>query len=119
MTHLRIEQNNGVIEEVSSSIITKLYEIAHAGLDVSSNLQGRLHTPIAYRYEIQYLTSTYPNLYISADDYAIPFEDPKMVTYLNSIGVGSNGMITEAQAAAATIVANSANTEVTKFNELS
>lgn len=118
MTHLRIEQNNGVIEEVSTSIITKLYEIAHAGLDVSSNLQGRLHTPIAYRYEIQYLTSTYPNLYISADDYAIPFEDPKMVTYLNSIGVGSNGMITEAQAAAATIVANSQNTEVTKFNEL-
>lgn len=118
MTHLRIEQNNGVIEEVSSSIITKLYEIAHAGLDVSSNLQGRLHTPISYRYEVQYLTSTYPNLYISSDNYAIPFEDPNMVTYLNSIGVGSNGMITEAQAAAATIVANSANTQVTKFNEL-
>jgi len=38
MTHLRIEQNNGVIEEVNSSVITKLYEIAHAGLDVSSNL---------------------------------------------------------------------------------
>lgn len=118
MTHLRIEQNNGVIEEVSSSIITKLYEIAHAGLDVSSNLQGRLHTPVAYRYEVQYLTSTYPNLYISSDDYAIPFEDPNMVTYLNSIGVGSNGMVTEAEAAAATIVANSQNTEVTKFNEL-
>ena len=41
-----------------------------------------------------------------------------MVTYLNSIGVGSNGVITEADAAAATIVANSANTTVTKFNEL-
>lgn len=118
MTHLRIEQNNGVIEEVSSSVITKLYEIAHAGLDVSSNLQGRLHTSVAYRHEIQYLTGTYPNLYISADNYAIPFEDPNMVTYLNSIGVGSNGTVTEAQAAAATVAANSKNTEVTKFNEL-
>lgn len=41
-----------------------------------------------------------------------------MVTYLNSIGVGSNGAITEDDATAATIVANSANTTVTKFNEL-
>lgn len=30
-----------------------------------------------------------------------------MVTYLNSIGIGSNGTITEADASAATIVANS------------
>lgn len=69
MTHLRIEQNNGVIEEVSSSIIAKLYEIAHAGLDVSSNLQGRLHTPVSYREHVQYLTTNYPNLYIQSDDY--------------------------------------------------
>ena len=41
-----------------------------------------------------------------------------MVTYLNSLGVGSNGMITENQAAAATSVSNSVNTTVTKFNEL-
>lgn len=118
MTHLRIEQNNGVIEEVNISIITKLYEIAFAGLDVSSNLKGRLHTPVSYRSHIEYLTGTYPELYINSDDYAIPFEDPNMITYLNSIGVGNNGVVTEAQAAAATIVANSQNTEVTKFNEL-
>lgn len=118
MTHLRIEQNNGVIEEVSSSVITKLYEIAHAGLDVSSNLQGRLHSPLGIRSQIQWLTTTYPDLYINVDDYAIEFEDPKVVTYLNSIGVGSNGIVTEAQAAAATVAANSQNTEITKFNEL-
>ena len=118
MTHLRIEQTTGSIEEVSMSIISKLYEIAHAGLDASSNLQGRLHSPVGIRSQIQELTTTYPNLYINVDDYAIEFEDPKMVTYLNSIGVGSNGIVTEAQAAAATIVANSPNTEVTKFNEL-
>ena len=118
MTHLRIKQNNGVIEEISAKLITKLYEIAHAGLDVSSELQGRLHSALGYRYEVEYLTQQYPGLYINVDNYAIPFEDPKMVAYLNSIGVGSDGYVTEAQAAAATIVANSANTEVTKFNEL-
>lgn len=118
MTHLRIEQNNGVIEEVSSSVITKLYEIAHAGLDVSSNLQGRLHSAVGIRSQIQWLTSTYPSLYINVDDYAIEFEDPNIVTYLNSVGVGSNGMVTEAQAAAATsIYSSTANTTVTKFNE--
>jgi len=41
-----------------------------------------------------------------------------MVTYLNSIGVGSNGAVTTNEAAAATVVANSENTEITKFNEL-
>lgn len=117
MTHLRIEQN-GITEEVSSSVISKLYEIVHAGVDASSNLQGRLHCPISYRTYITYLTTQYPDLYITVDDYAIPFEDPNMVTYLNSIGIGSNGMITEAQAAAATsIYSSTANTTVTKFNE--
>jgi hypothetical protein len=61
----------------------------------------------------------FPNkLFITANKYLIPFEDQNMVTYLNSIGVGSNGVITEDDAAAATIVANSTNTTVTKFNEL-
>ena len=76
MTHLRIEQNNGVIEEVSSSIITKLYEIAHAGLDVSSNLQGRLHTTGAYGDEVQWLTQNYQDLYITSDKLYIRFQDP-------------------------------------------
>jgi hypothetical protein len=63
---------------------------------VSSNLKGRLHTPVSYRSHIEYLTGTYPELYINSDDYAIPFEDPNMITYLNSIGVGNNGVVTEA-----------------------
>ena len=41
-----------------------------------------------------------------------------MLEYLLSLGIGSNGRITEEQAAAATTVANSVNKEVTKFNEL-
>ena len=118
MTHLRIEQN-GITEEVSSQVIDKLYNIVHNNtLDNTSNLQGRLHTALTYREYITYLNTEYPELHISTDAYAIPFEDPNMITYLNSIGVGSNGYVTEAQAAAATIVANSQNTIVTKFNEL-
>lgn len=116
--HLRIEQNNGVIEEVSNSVITKLYGLAVAGLDASSYLKGRLHAPIGYRTQIQYLTAAYPDLYIDVTNYAIPFEDPNMVTYLNNIGVGSDGMVTETQASAATVAANSTNTTITKFNEL-
>jgi hypothetical protein len=74
-----------------------LYELAISGdLDNTSDLKGRLHTTIGYREPINYLNTTYQDLYISADDYAIPFEDPNMAAYLNNLGIGSNGMITEA-----------------------
>lgn len=117
MTHLRIEQNNNQIEQVNSSIIQKLYDLDKAGLDLSSNLKGRLHAAVGYREVVNYLTQKYPELFITVDDYAIPFEDSKMLEYLNSIGVGSDGFVTEQQAAQATIVANSVNTTVKKFNE--
>ncbi len=118
MTHLYIEQN-GITEEVNSQIIEKLYNLASSGdLDETSDLKGRLHLNIAYRAPINYLTSHFPDLYITTNDYAIPFEDSNMLSYLLSLGIGSNGYITETQAAAATIVANSVNTTVTKFNEL-
>ena len=56
MTHLKIEQNNGVIEEVSSAVIDKLYDIVHSGnLDNTSNLIGRLHTTATYQDYIDYL----------------------------------------------------------------
>jgi hypothetical protein len=41
-----------------------------------------------------------------------------MKNYLLSLGIGSNGEISTGDAANATVVANSANTTVTKFNEL-
>jgi len=66
-------------------------------------------------------------LYISVpeNNRYIRFEDPNMITYLNYIGVGSNGHITKTQAAAATSVATiqttfdnvDYKTLVTKFNE--
>lgn len=121
MEHIKIIQNNTLAdtEEVSNEIIQKLYDLAISGdLDASSEMKGRLHLTQGYRTQMEYLHQMFPNLVITADDYIIPFEDANMLTYLNSIGVGSNGMVTEAQAAAATVVANSQNTEVTKFNEL-
>lgn len=121
MEHIKIIQGNTLAdtEEVSKEIIQKLYDFAASGdLDASSEMKGRLHLTAGYRAQAEYLHQMFPNLIISIDDYIIPFEDPKMLAYLNSIGVGSNGMITESQAAAATVVANSQNTEVTKFNEL-
>ena len=117
MTHLYIEQN-GITEEVSSSVISKLYELASSGtLDGTSNLKGRLHTTLGYRSEIEYLNTNYQDLYISVDDYAVPFEDPNMLSYLLNKGIGSNGYITETQAAAVTSVSNAPNTTITKFNE--
>ena len=121
MEHIKIIQGTNLAdtEDVSMQVIQKLYNIASGStLDNTSDLQGRLHATIAYREPVEWLTTHYPNLHISVDSFAIPFEDPNMLAYLNSIGVGSNGMVTEAQAAAATVVANSENTTVRKFNEL-
>lgn len=119
MTHLYIEQNTGLTEEVDNKIIEKLYDtVTNNTLDNTSDLKGRLHSSLGYKYQVNYLNTTYPNLHISVDDYTIPFEDPNMLQYLLDLGIGSNGYITEAQAAAATTVANSENTTITKFNEL-
>ena len=118
MTHLYIEQNTGLTEEVDNKVIEKLYDtVTNNTLDETSDLKGRLHSTMGYRYQVNHLNTTYSDLHISVDDYAIPFEDPNMLQYLLNLGIGSNGYITEAQAAAATTVANSQNTTITKFNE--
>lgn len=122
MTHLKITQGNNIAdtEDVSKELIQKLYELAVSGtLDQTSDLNGRLHLTVGYRIPIEYLNQHYQNkLIVTADNYIIPFEDTNVITYLNSIGIGNNGMVTEAQAAAATVVANSQNTTITSFNEL-
>lgn len=70
MTHLRIEQNTTGIEEVSTAVINKLYELVSSGnLDSSSNLQGRLHVTSADQTKVQYLQSQFSQLYIQVDSY--------------------------------------------------
>ena len=68
MTHLYIEQNTGLTEEVNSSIISKLYELAISGdLDETSDLKGRLHSTSGYGDQVSYLNTNFSDLYINVD----------------------------------------------------
>lgn len=79
MTHLKIEQNTTGTEEVNMSIISRLYELASSGdLDNTSDLQGRLHSSTARDIHISYLTTHYPQLYITADTQYVTFADPEV-----------------------------------------
>lgn len=83
MTHLYIEQNTGLTEEVNSSIISKLYELAISGdLDNTSDLKGRLHSSAAKKVAVEYLNETYQDLHISADVLYLQFADSYMEQYL-------------------------------------
>ena len=83
MTHLYIEQNTGLTEEVNNSIISKLYELAISGdLDETSDLKGRLHTPSARDIHVSYLTTHFPELYITADAQYITLADPDLESFL-------------------------------------
>lgn len=103
MTHLKIEQNNGIIEEVSSAVIDKLYDIVHSGnLDNTSNLIGRLHASATYQDYIDYLEDTFKingvkQLIIDANKKYISFADPVVRDYwANSSygdGVGIDSVI--------------------------
>ena len=79
MTHLYIEQNTGLTEEVNSSIISKLYELASSeDLDQTSDLKGRLHSSTAKDIHVTYLTTNFENLYINADKLYMTFTDPEV-----------------------------------------
>lgn len=123
MTHLRIEQNNGVIEEVGSNIIKTLYDIVMGGLDNTSNLQGRLHAYNSYRKYITKLTTDYPNLYITADNYYMAFDDPAVESIFANGDYGDGVGITEANANRITKLIQSSgfrnNKSVEHFDELS
>lgn len=123
MTHLKIIQVADIsnIETVSAQILQKLYEVtSESTLDNTSDLRGHLHVSLGNRTIVEWLRAHFPNLTIDVDNYAIEFEDPNMLAYLqNTMGIGAtSGVITETEAAAATSVANSTNTSITKFNEL-
>lgn len=99
MTHLYIEQTESSTEEVSSGVIKKLYDMALAGLDSTSNLKGTLHTTVASSRDIAYLTGLFPNLHITADEYTITFEDAEFERICVA-NWGSNGVVTGNQLAA-------------------
>lgn len=120
MTHLKIEQNNSAIEQVSSAVISKLYELANNNtFDNTSDLIGRLSATAAYADEVSWLNTHYQNLYITADKLYIRFEDPAVeqicVTNFSSDGVGC----TVEDLAAVTSLNNlfKNNADIVSFNE--
>lgn len=80
MTNLRIEQNQ-IPENVNAALLRKLYEIAVSATgDVY--LAGNLQTSYAYERDVQYLTSTFSDLFINVTNgYYIDFEDPIIAQY--------------------------------------
>ena len=121
MTHLRIEQN-GITEEVSRSLISKLYELSVSGnLDSTSDLKGRLHAASAPSIKVEYLNQKYPDLFISADKLTITFEDAEvehvLENLLNKTGLDANDLNT-----ITSLNENSGfeqNSNITSLNDLS
>lgn len=121
MTHLYIEQNTGLTEEVNSSIISKLYELAISGdLDETSDLKGRLHSAAGYKNQIDYLNNNFQDLIISADTKYEFFED-KSVENILATNWGDNTGITAAQIASVQNFNSkfNGNTNIQTFDELS
>ena len=101
-----------------ASIIEKLYQLA-IDFNNTLTLEGNIISTNAYGYQVDYLNTNYgPNFIVNATNRYIHFEDPNMESYLASMGIGTNGKVTEAQAAAVTVIANASNSTITKFNEL-
>ena len=121
MTHLYIEQNTGIIEEVDRSIINKLYELASSGnLDQTSDLKGRLHIASAPKTQVDYLNQTYSDLFIVADKLTISFEDAEvqrlLENMLNKTGLDANDL-----SAVTSIVKTNGfknNSRITSLNDL-
>ena len=81
MTHLRIEQNSN-IEIVNSILIQKLYDISLSipepvqGQEDDAQVSGNIQSNYAYKTDVNYLTTRFPNLQINiTQGYYIPFED--------------------------------------------
>ena len=97
MNHIVIKQDTSGTEEVSSAVITALYNAVNDEyLDNNSELQGRLHVGAASAEKINFLINNYNQLFITADTFTVDFQDP-VWEQLCIQYVGSNGAVTEAQ----------------------
>lgn len=101
--HLYIEQRNEHeytdVETVGTSVIKKLYELVSEGLDQTSYLKGRIKTTVASLREVNEIMSRFPDLIITADEYALSFDDPEVENICISTW-GSSGIVTGNQLAA-------------------
>lgn len=120
MTHLKIEQNTTGTEEVNSSIIAKLYELASSGdLDNTSNLKGRLHSTTGYVSHVNYLNTNFQDLIIQCDNLYVEFQDP-IVSSILATNFGDGVGITQATVNSMTSFNGKfSNSSIVTFNELS
>lgn len=117
ITVIQNKSQREILGSGGANIIEKLYELA-TDSNNSLTLEGWIKSPIAYGYQVDYLNTHFNDLEVETDNRYIKFEDPNMESYLASMGIGDNGKVTEAQAAAITVIANASNSTITKFNEL-
>ena len=121
MTHLRIEQNN-IPETVTSTSVHKLYEETVDQNYISGNLKGNLQVPRAYRDEVEFLETKFPDLHINVTaGYYFKFRDPIIHNYFSSMygdGVG----VSESTVSTINNIDRAAfenNTQLVSFDELS
>lgn len=119
ITHLYIEQN-GITEEVSSSVISKLYQLASSGtLDETSDLKGRLHSTTGYVSQVNYLNTNFQDLIIQCDNLYVEFQDPTVASIL-ATNFGDGTGITQATVNSMTSFNGKfSGSSIVTFNELS
>ena len=130
MNRLIIKQNT-ITENVTSDLITKLYNIAKGIKDYEEQneiedsqleLQGNLQTVNAFDDEVTYLETKFsPNLHINVTGRRyIKFQDPQVETILKSINVGDGTGITSSDLYSIASLSGSVfgGSSITLFNEL-
>lgn len=141
MTHLRIEQEEGTTEYVSTAIISKLYQYAKEIKDYEADpnnnfsgdsqvsLKGTLSVPKAYKDEVEWLTDAdildvsqkkFPDLHITAQALYIKFVDPEVKRVLLTKYGDGTGITREDMSSVTSLAQNlfKNNTVITSFDEL-
>lgn len=107
-------------ENTSDNVVSKLYNIAKKkqleDIDSNTNFIGNIYCNNAYRDYINFITTTFPNLTISANNYYISFVDDEVKNVI--ITLNNNNDILESEAATMILGANfQNNTNIEYFNE--
>lgn len=101
--NLIIKQKNTEVEQVSSDMIDKLYNLAYEDEitepkvnSTENDIVGNINAPVAYEDAVTFLRSKFPNLVISVTDnnYYIRFEDDNVLQVLLNASVGNGIGIT-------------------------
>lgn len=122
--HIEIKQSKDVskIEQVSSDLIEKLYQLAYeddlvqSQLDSTSVLEGRLSTNVAYQRSCEYLMEKFPNLIIVAATYYYAFKDPEWTRFCVDHWGGGEAGITLQQLYAVNQFTDQHKTDITQYN---